>query len=56
MDTIEAGQWAVMALHLWGSDSELRREFESVSDFSDWIHEEADRLIRSAMEMGGHKE
>jgi hypothetical protein len=56
MDTAEAGQWAVMAIHLWHSDPALRREFENPSDFSDWTREEADRLIRSAMEIDGNKE
>jgi len=56
MDTAEAGQWAVMALHLWHSDSALRFEFETVSDFSDWTQEEAERLIRSATEIDEVKE
>jgi hypothetical protein len=56
MDIAEAGQWAVMAIHLWNSDLELRCEFENVSDFSDWTHEEAERLIRSATKIAGNKE
>jgi hypothetical protein len=56
MDIADAGQWAVMAIHLWNSDLELRREFENVSDFSDWTHEEAERLIRSATKIAGNKE
>jgi hypothetical protein len=49
MNTAEAGSWAVMAIHLWNSDSILHREFDNVADFADWMQEVAERLIRSAV-------
>jgi len=52
VNTAESGAWAVAAIHLWNSDSMLRREFDNVSDVADWMQDEAERLIRSA-DVGG---
>jgi hypothetical protein len=43
--------WYLLAVEIWNADYEqLRQEFSHVFDFLDFVHETAEKLIRSASE------